>query len=62
MKTHIGVEGDSGLPHAMITAATGTNGVTRAHAPLHRKESRASGVAGYTGLAERDEHQGSAVR
>ena len=58
MKTHIGVDAESGLVHTVIGTAANVNDVTQAGALLHGQETAAFGDAGYRGVDKRQEAQG----
>jgi IS5 family transposase len=62
MKTHVGVDADSGLVHSVLTTAANESDVSPAHALLHGRELEAFGDAGYTGVDKRDEMKGLAVK
>lgn len=51
MKTHIGVDADSGLVHS--STATDINDVTQGHGLLHDEEMAVSANAGYHGATKR---------
>jgi IS5 family transposase len=53
MKAHIGVDGDSGLTHTLVTTAANVNDVTQAQELLHGEERIAVGDAGYQGVEKR---------
>ena len=55
MKSHIGVDADSGLVHSVIGTAANVNDVTQASGLLHGQESELWGDAGYQGLDKREE-------
>lgn len=58
MKTHIGVDADSGIFHALFGTAANVNEATQAGEPLHGEEAHSFGGAGYRGRHKRDEAQG----
>ena len=62
MKTHIGVDAESGITHTLVTTAANTSDVTQAHALLHGQERMAFGDAGYQGVEKREENRGLPVR
>jgi IS5 family transposase len=55
MKSHIGVDADSGLVHSVIGTAANVNDVTQASGLLHGQERELWGDAGYQGLDKREE-------
>lgn len=55
MKAHIGVDGDSGLVHTVVTTAANAADVTQTGALLHGKEKSVFADAGYTGADKREE-------
>jgi IS5 family transposase len=57
MKTHIGVDADSGLVHTVVGTAANVSDVTRAHALVHGKETQVFGDAGYQGVEKREDTQ-----
>lgn len=61
MKTHIGVDAQSGLVHTVITTAANVSDVTQTHALLHGEEATVYGDAGYQGVEKREENQHSDV-
>src|SRR3982751_4907752 len=58
MKSHIGVDAESGLVHSVIGTAANVADVTQAGALLHGDEAHAFGDAGYRGVDKREEAQG----
>ncbi len=60
MKTHIGVDADSGLVHSVVGTAASVNDVTQAGSLLHGEEEAAFGDAGYQGVHKRPEAAGPA--
>ncbi|EKG35945.1 IS1479 transposase [Pseudomonas syringae pv. avellanae str. ISPaVe013] len=57
MKSHIGVDAESGLVHSVVGTAANVADVTQVDQLLHGKETYVSGDAGYTGVEKRAEHQ-----
>jgi IS5 family transposase len=55
MKTHIGVDAESGLVHSVIGTAANVNDVTQAAALLHGEEKVVFADAGYEGVSKREE-------
>lgn len=58
MKTHIGVDADSGLVHTVAGTAANVNDVSQAQAFLHGHEKGGLGDAGYQGAEKRREAEG----
>jgi IS5 family transposase len=58
MKSHIGVDAESGLVHSVVGTAANVADVTQAGALLHGDETHAFGDAGYRGVQKRKEAQG----
>ena len=58
MKTHIGVDADSGLVHTVIGTAANVNDVTQGHGLLHGEEFVVFADAGYQGATKRPEATG----
>jgi IS5 family transposase len=61
MKAHIGVDMESGLVHTVTGTAANVSDISEAANLLHGDEETAYADAGYTGVAQRQEHQDSAV-
>jgi IS5 family transposase len=59
MKSHIGVDADSGLVHSVIGTAANVSDITQAGAPLHGKEEMVFADAGYQGVHKRPEAEGT---
>ena len=57
MKSHIGVDAESGLVHSVVGTAANVADVTQVDQLLHGEEIYVSGDAGYTGVGKRAEHQ-----
>lgn len=57
MKSHIGVNADSGLVHSIVGTPTNVADVTQVDQLLHGEEVHVCGDAGYTGVQKRLEHQ-----
>lgn len=57
MKSHIGVDVESGLVHSVVGTAANVADVTQVDQLLHGEETYVSGDAGYTGVEKRAEHQ-----
>jgi len=57
MKSHIGVDAESGLVHSVVGTAANVADVTQVDQLLHGEETYVSGDAGYTGVEKRPEHQ-----
>ncbi|WP_442966356.1 IS5 family transposase [Pseudomonas sp. Y39-6] len=57
MKSHIGVDAESGLVHSVVGTAANVADVTQVDQLLHGEETYVSGDAGYTGVEKRAEHQ-----
>jgi transposase, IS5 family len=57
MKTHIGVDADSGLVHTVLGTVANVNDVTQAHALVHGEETNVLADAGYQGVGKRQETQ-----
>ena len=53
MKAHIGVDGDSGLVHTVVTTAANASDVSQVEHLLHGKEKTVHGDAGYIGAEKR---------
>ena len=58
MKTHIGVDAESGLVHTVIGTAANVNDVTQGHALLHGEEQVVFADAGYQGASKRPDATG----
>lgn len=58
MKTHIGVDAESGLVHTVIGTAANVNDVTQGSGLLHGEETIVFADAGYQGVDKRDEATG----
>lgn len=58
MKTHIGVDADSGLVHTVVGTAANVNDVTQASVLVHGEETDVFADAGYQGVAKREEVRG----
>ncbi len=57
MKSHIGVDAESGLVHSVVGTAANVAEVTQVDQLLHGEKTYVSGDAGYTGVDKRPEHQ-----
>lgn len=57
MKSHIGVDADSGLVHTVVDTAPNVNDVTHAHPLVHGEEIDVFADAGYQGVSKREEAQ-----
>ena len=57
MKSHIGVDADSGLVHSVVGTAANVNDVTQAHKLVHGEETDVFADAGYQGVSKREETQ-----
>lgn len=57
MKSHIGVDAESGLVHSVVGTAANVADVTQVDQLMHGEETYASGDAGYTGVEKRPDHQ-----
>ena len=57
MKSHIGVDADSGLVHCVVGTAANVNDVTQAHKLVHGEETDVFADAGYQGVSKREETQ-----
>jgi len=57
MKTHIGVDAESGLTHTIVATAANVNDVTQAHALLRGEETDVFDDAGYQGVEKRAENR-----
>ena len=57
MKTHIGVDADSGLVHTVVGTAANVKDVTQASALVHGEDTDVFADAGYQGVAKREETQ-----
>ncbi|SIT35935.1 transposase (fragment) [Paraburkholderia ribeironis] len=55
MKTHIGVDAESGLVHSLVGTAGNVSDVSQAYALLHGHEQETFSDAGYAGVDKRDE-------
>jgi len=53
MKSHIGVDAESGLVHSVVGTAANVADVTQVDQLLHGEETYVSGDAGYTGVEKR---------
>lgn len=62
MKTHIGVDADSGLVHTVVGTAANVNDVTQAHALVHGEEADVFADAGYQGVDKREDTQAIVTR
>jgi len=62
MKTHIGVDADSGLTHRLINSAADVSDITRAHGLLHGDELAAFDDAGYQGVEKPQENKSRLVK
>ena len=58
MKTHIGVDADSGLLQTVVGTVANVNDVTQGHGLLHGKETVVFSDAGYQGSVKRPEATG----
>ena len=58
MKSHIGVDADSGLVHTVIGTAANVSDVTQGHGLLHGEETVVFADAGYQGATKRPEATG----
>ena len=56
MKTHIGVDAETGLVHSITTTVANAHDVTEAHNLLHGGETVVWGDAGYQGVGKREEN------
>jgi len=61
MKAHIGTDADSGLVHSLTGTAANVADIVESKHLLHGDESDAFADAGYTGVAKREEFEGSDV-
>lgn len=57
MKSHIGVDAESGLVHSVVATGANVADVTQGAQLLHGDETYVSGDSGYAGLEKRAEHQ-----
>lgn len=57
MKSHIGVDAESGLVHSQVGTPANVADVTQVDQLLHGDETYVCGDAGYTGVEKRPEHQ-----
>ena len=57
MKSHIGMDADSGLVHSVVGTAANVNDVTQAHKLVHGEETDVFADAGYQGVSKREETQ-----
>jgi hypothetical protein len=55
MKSHIGIDADSGLVHSVVGTAASVNDVTQAHRLVHGEETDVFADAGYQGVEKREE-------
>ena len=55
MKTHIGVDAESGLVHTVMTTPANAHDLTQAHALLHGQEEVVFADSGYRGVEKRQE-------
>lgn len=62
MKSHIGIDADSGLVHSVVGTAASVNDVTQAHRLVHGEETDVFADAGYQGVGKREETQDIEVR
>jgi IS5 family transposase len=62
MKSHIGIDADSGLVHSVVGTAANVNDVTQAHRLVHGEETDVFADAGYQGVEKREETQDIEVR
>ena len=62
MKSHIGVDADTGIVHSLSTTAANVHDVAEAHNLLHGGESQVWCDAGYQGVHKRDENLGREVK
>jgi IS5 family transposase len=62
MKSHIGIDADSGLVHSVVGTAASVNDVTQAHRLVHGEETDVFADAGYQGVEKREETQDIEVR
>jgi transposase, IS5 family len=58
MKTHIGVDADSGLVHTIATTPANAHDITKTINLLHGQETDVFGDSGYRGIDKREEVQG----
>lgn len=58
MKSHIGVDAESGLVHSLVGTAANVADVKHVDQLLHGEETYVCGDAGYTGVEKRPKHQG----
>ena len=61
MKTHIGVDSETGIVHSVSTTSANVHDVTEAGNLLHGRERQVWGDAGYQGVHKREENQGLGV-
>ncbi|HCL4357578.1 TPA: IS5 family transposase [Pseudomonas aeruginosa] len=61
MKSHIGVDDESGLVHSVVGTAANVADVTQVDKLLHGEENMVGADAGYTGVEKRPEHEGREV-
>ena len=61
MKTHIGVDSETGIVHSMSTKAANVHDVTGTHNLLHGGETTVWGDAAYQGVDKREENLGLEV-
>lgn len=61
MKSHIGVDADSGLVHTVVGTAANVGDVIQAGNHLHGQETEAFGDGGYQGVVKRRENRGGTV-
>ena len=61
MKTHIGVDSETGIVHSMSTTAANVHDVTGTHNLLHGGETTVWGDAAYQGVDKREENLGLEV-
>ena len=60
MKSHIGVDEDTGIVHSATATPANTHDITEAHKLLRKTDSVVRGDAGYIGLSNREEIQETA--
>lgn len=57
LKSHIGVDRDSGLVHTMVTTTANVSDISQTPALLHGQEEAVWGDAGYVGVDKREDMQ-----
>lgn len=62
MKLHIGVDDVHGVIHSIETTSAEVHDIVVADRLLHGEERRGWGDAGYTGIAQREEHAGTDIQ